>query len=124
MPFLNDEAYDKGLDWVVANGTKFHITTAEAATYAEANVTLSLGSKAVVALTGPTNGDVSGRKATIPAITDGVVDSAGDATHYALTDGSSILVSAGPLASLIAVSDPGPFTTAAIDITFSDVVGA
>jgi len=122
MAYLHDDVFDDGLsgglDDVIEN---LYITSAEATTYAEAQTTYKLGTKATPATTGPANGDVSGRKLTIDAITDGTVDSTGTATHWALTDNSeSKLLATGALDSSQGVTATNTFTLTAFDIEIPD----
>lgn len=124
MAYLNDEALDQGLDWVDTNGTRIDICSQEPTTYAEATSTYTLGNKTGLNTGATTNGDVSGRKVVVPAITDGSVTGTSTATHWALTDGASILIATNSLASSQAVTSGNTFTLPAIDITFPDAVSA
>ena len=119
MAFINDEVFDQGLDYADTNGTRLDITSAEATTYAEATSTLTLGNDTVN--TGATtNGATDGRRVIIPAITSGSVTGTGTATHWALTDGSSVLIATGYLSSSQAVTSGNTFTLDAVSITIRD----
>lgn len=119
MAYLNDEALDQGLDWVDTNGTRIDICSQEPTTYTEATSTYTLGNDTVN--TGATeDGDTSGRKVVVPAITAGSVTSTGTATHWALTNGSDTLIATGALSSSQAVTSGNTFTLTAIDITIPD----
>jgi hypothetical protein len=120
MPFLDDSILDGALN-VIANATstELHITSQEATTRTEAATTYSLGSKSAPTLTGPANGDTSGRKITIDAIGDGSVSGSGTATHWALIDGSTLLAT-GALSASQAVTSGNTFTLTAIDIEIPD----
>lgn len=120
MAYLNDEALDQGLDWVDTNGTRIDICSQEPTTYAEATSTYTLGNKTGLNTGATQNGDSSGRKVVVPAITDGSVTGTGTATHWALTDGSAVLVATGSLSSSQAVTSGNTFTLGAIDITIPD----
>lgn len=120
MPYINDTAYDQALTWIATNGTRLDICSQEPATYAEATSTYTLGSKSSISIGSATNGDSSGRKVVVAAITDGSVTGTGTATHYAITNASSLLVATGALAASQAVTTGNTFTTAAIDITIAD----
>lgn len=120
MPYLNDEAMDQGLDWVNTNGTRIDICSQEPTTYAEATSTYTLGNKTGLNTGATENGDTSGRKVVVPAITDGSVTGTGTATHWALTDGTATLVATGALSSSQAVTSGNTFTLTAIDITIAD----
>ena len=124
MPFINNEVRDQGLDYADTNGTRIDICSQEPTTYSEATTdgTFSLGNKTGLN-TGTTEaGATDGRRVIVPAITDGTVTETGTATHWALTDGSAVLIAAGPLSSSQAVTDGNPFTLDAISITIRDVV--
>jgi hypothetical protein len=120
MAYLNDEVFDQGLDWVDTNGTRIDICSAEPTTYAEATSTYTLGNKTGLNVGATENGDSSGRKVVVPAITDGTVTGTDTATHFALTDGSSVLIAAQALSSSQPVTSGNTFTLGAIDITIPD----
>ena len=119
MAFINDEVFDQGLDYADTNGTRLDITSAEATTYAEATSTFTLGNATVN--TGATEaGAVDGRRVIVPAITTGSVTGTGTATHWALTDGTSVLIATGALSASQAVTNGNTFTLDAISITIRD----
>ena len=120
MAFLNDEVQDQGLDYATTNGTRLDICSTEPTTYAEATSTYTLGNKTGLTTGATTDGDTSGRKVVIPAVTDGSVTGTGTAGFWALTDGSSILVAVQSLSSTQAVTSGNTWTTPAIDITIPD----
>lgn len=118
MAFLNDLALDSGLSWVQTNGTRINICSAEPANFAGI-AAVNLGNKTVT--TGaPENGAVDGRRCRVPAITDGNVTASGTATHWALSNGSSVLVAAGPLTAGQAVVNGNTFTLDEIIIAIRD----
>ena len=118
--YLNDEIFDQGLDYADTNGTRVDITSQAATTYTEATSTYTLGNKTGLNTGATQAGDVDGRKVVVPAITDGSVTGSGTATHWALTDGTSILVATGPLSASQAVTATNTFTLGAIDLTIRD----
>ena len=119
MAYINDEVFDQGLDYADTNGTRIDICSQEPTTYAEATSTYTLGNDTVN--TGATeNGASNGRRVIVPAITAGSVTGNGTATHWALTDGSAILVATGALSSSQAVTSGNTFTLDAISITIAD----
>jgi len=119
MAYLNDEALDQGLDWVDTNGTRLDICSQEPVTYAAATATYTLGTDTVN--TGaPVAGDVDGRKVVVPAVTGGSVTGTGTATHWALTDGASVLIATGALSASQAVTSGNTFNLGAFDITIRD----
>ncbi len=122
MAYLNDEIFDQGLDYADTNGTRIDICSQEPTTYGQATTagTYSLGNKTGLN-TGTTEaGAVDGRRVIVPAITDGSVTNTGTATHWALTDGSAILVATGALTSSQGVTASNTFTLDAISLTIRD----
>jgi hypothetical protein len=117
MAHLHDSVLDAAL--AVLSGSKtLHILPA--GTYADRAAVLaaSLGNKAVT-VGSAENGDTSGRKVRIPAITDGSVTASGTAAEWALIDGSNYLAGQD-LASTQAVTNGNTFTLAATDIEIPD----
>jgi hypothetical protein len=114
---IHDDALDACLD-EIALGTVMHICSSEPANYA-AVAGVSLGTKSTPTFTGPVNGDVSGRKLTVDAISNGSVTSTGTASHFALVDASRLLV-AGPLAASQGVTSGNAWSLAAFDIELPD----
>ena len=121
MAYLHDDTFDAALAVLSGNTENLYLTSQEATTYAEAQTTYKLGTKATPAFTGPANGDASGRKIAIDAITDGSVGATGTATHWALTDNSATkLLATGALASSQGVTSGNTFTLTSFDIEFPD----
>lgn len=122
MSFLSDNAMDNGLAYLTSNGTRIDICSSAPVSVAEATTSKSLGYKAGLAVGSPANGAVSGRKVQVPAITDGVVNVNGTATHWALTDVSTPteLLAWGTLSASQVVTAGNTFTLDAIDITIPD----
>jgi len=121
MAYLHDDILDAAASFISTNTENLYITSAEPTTYAEAQDTYKLGTKATPGFTGPADGDVSGRKITVDAITDGVVDGTDTATHWALTDNSvTKLLAVGALDSPQGVTSGNTFTLEAFDIEFPD----
>ena len=122
MSYLNDLALDSGLDWVDSNGTRVDICSQEPATYGEATTagTYSLGNKTGVNPDAPADRGGGGRMVNIPAITDGSVTNTGTATHWAITDGASILVATYTLSAGQGVTSGNTFTLTAFEIGIPD----
>ena len=120
MPYLNDEIFDQGLDYADTNGTRIDICSQEPTTYAEATSTYTLGNKTGLNTGATEAGATDGRRVIVPAITDGTVSGTGTASHWALTDGSAILVATGALTSSQAVTSGNTFTLDAISLTIRD----
>ena len=118
MAYINDEVYDQGLDYADTNGTRIDICSSEPATQG-AIAGVSLGNDTVN--TGATAaGATDGRRVIVPAITAGSVTATGTATHWALSNGSSILVATGALSASQAVTSGNTFTLDAVSITIRD----
>ena len=120
MAFINDEVFDGGLDYADVNGTRIDICSQEPVSYAEATSTYTLGNKTGLNTGAPEAGAVDGRRVIVPAITDGSVSGTGTATHWALTDGATILVATGALSASQGVTSGNTFTLDAISITIRD----
>lgn len=122
MVFLTDNALDSGLSYLTSNGTRMDICSQEPANYTEATSTYTLGNKTGLAVGSPQNGDTSGRKVTIPAISDGSVSGTGTASHWALSKPTvtTELLAAQTLSASQAVTSGNTFSLGAIDIEFPD----
>ena len=119
MAYLSDALLDLALQAIEDSASQLNICSSEPATYAEATDTYDLGD-ASTSFTGPGDGDTSGRKTTIDAITDGSVSTTSTAVFWALTDGTSTLFATGSLATSQAVTAGNVFTTTAFDIEIPD----
>jgi len=117
MAKIHDDALDACLE-VIDDATVLHICSSEPANYAAVSGA-SLGTKSSPGFTGPADGDASGRKITVDAITDGSVTSTDTATHWALVDGSRLLAT-DALASSQSVTSGNTFTLTAFDIELPD----
>jgi hypothetical protein len=120
MAFINDEVFDQGLDYADTNGTRIDICSQEPVSYAGATSTFTLGNKTSLNTGATQNGATDGRRVIVPAITDGSVTGTGTATHWALTDGSAVLIATGALTASQAVTSGNTFTLDAISITIRD----
>lgn len=119
MAFIADIVFDSGLSYADTNGTRLDICSSEPTTYAAATDTASLGN-ATVSTGAPQDGNIDGRKVVVPAITSGSVTATGTATHWALTDGASVLIATGTLTESQSVTSGNSFTLDAIDIAIRD----
>ena len=121
MPYMNDEVFDQGLDYVVAQATRLDICyTSEPTTYAQATDTKSCGNKTGITVGATEAGATDGRRVIIPAITDGSVTADKTAGWWGLTDGAAVLIAAGELSAPQGVTNGNPFTLDAISITKRD----
>jgi hypothetical protein len=104
MPgFVNDSVMDVMLQYVADNGDMLNLCNSAPSTYAEATATFELAQGALV----PGDytlgaGDVSGRKATISALTGLTVDVQGTTAYAAITDsGNSALLLYAPCSAVL-----------------------
>jgi len=119
--FLGDRVFDNGLTVLDTEANRLDITSQQAATYAEATSTYTLGNKTSLSVGAPGDLGGGGRKVTVAAITDGTVTGTGTASHYAIVDtGNSRLLAAGALNAPQGVTSGNTFTLAAFDIGIPD----
>jgi len=119
--YIHDNILDAALTQISTLTENLYICSAQPTTYAEAQTTYKLGTKATPAFGDLANGDVSGRKLPVTAITDGVVDASGTATWLALCDNSaSLLLADQALNASKAIVTGSPFTLSTFDIEFPD----
>lgn len=121
MPTLNDRVFDNGLTVLDTEANRVDICSQEPATYTAATSTYSLGNTTSISISAPTDGDTSGRKVTLAAITGASVSGTGDATHYAISDTSNTrLLVTGSLSASQAVTSGNTFSLDAVDIELND----
>lgn len=123
MAYINDAAFDAALTYIDTNGTRLEICSAEPANYAGI-AAVALGNKTSLNIGAPANGAVNGRRVTVAAITDGSVTATGTATHWAIHNGSNLLVASGSLSASQVVTSGNTFTLGAFDITIADATNA
>jgi hypothetical protein len=123
MALLTDNALDNGLAYLVSNGSRIDLCSQEPANYTEATSTFTLANKTGLTLDALAN-HTSGRKTTVPAITDGTVTGTGTATHWALskTTATTELLATNSLTASQAVTSGNTFTLDAIIIAIPDPV--
>lgn len=121
MPTLNDRVFDNGLTVLDTEANRVDICSQEPTTYAQATSTYTLGNTTSISISAPTNGDTSGRKVTLAAITGASVSGTGTATHYAISDTSNTrLLVTGSLSASQAVTSGNTFSLNAVDIELND----
>ena len=119
MAFINDEVFDQGLDYADTNGDSLSIcSTDPGGVYA--TVTGNQLAAEVVNTGVAEDGAVDGRRVQVPAITAGSITATGTATHWALTDGTSIVIASGALSATQAVTSGNSFTLDAVSVTIRD----
>lgn len=118
--FLSDDVLDAALQLIIDNADTLHICSSQPANYAGV-AAVTLGNKAGPTVGAQQNGDTSGRKVRIAAITDGSVTATGTATHWVLVDDTnSRLLVAQALTSSQAVTSGNQFSLAALDVEIPD----
>lgn len=120
MAFLADYILDLALSELDTATATLYICSQEPTSYAAASSTYKLGTKTGLNIGAPADRTPSGRKVTIAAFTDGVVDSSGIATHWAITKSGTTLMATGALASSQTVTAGNSFSLAAFDIGIPD----
>jgi hypothetical protein len=121
MPYINHDALDAYLNHIKNNTTHLHVVKGNdlPTTYGAVTGSNLVGTKASPGFTGPAAGDTNGRKLTINAISDGVVNGTGDAKFFALTTGS-VLLYANELGATQYVTDGNVFSLTACKIELPD----
>lgn len=121
MATLADRVYDNGLTVLDTEANRVDICSQEPTTYAQATSTYTLGNTTSITISAPADGDTSGRKVRLSAITDGSVTGTGTATHFAITDTSnSRLLVVQSLSSSQAVTTGNVFSLTVVDIEIPD----
>jgi len=121
MASIADRVLDNGLTVLDTEATRVDITSQEAATYAEATSTYTLGNSTSISISAPADRTGGGRKVTLAAISGASVTGSGNATHFAITDtNNSRLLVTGALASQQSVTSGNTFAVAALDIGIPD----
>lgn len=121
MATLADRVMDNGLSVLDTEANAVHLTSQEATTYAEATSTYSLGSATGISISAPSDRASGGRKVTLAAITNGVFNANGTATHYAIVDTvNSRLLATDTLTASQIVYAGNNFALTTMDIEFTD----
>jgi len=123
VAFLDNAVFDQGLDTLDNDANKIVITSQQATTFAEANVTYALGDSTSLSIGPPSDRAGGGREVTIAAITDGSVTGTGTASHYALLNTTgSVLLAANSLTNGQAVTNGNTFTLGSFTVGIPDPV--
>ena len=121
MATLADRVMDNGLSVLDTEANAVHLTSQEATTYTEATSTYSLGSATGISISAPADRAGGGRKVTLAAITNGVFNNNGTATHYAIVDTvNSRLLATDTLTASQIVYAGNNFALTTMDIEFTD----
>ena len=121
MATLNDRVFDNGLTVLDTEANRIDITSQEAASYAEATSTYTLGNSTSLSIGAPADRSGGGREVTAAAISDGSVTGTGTATHYAIVDTiNSRLLATGTLTASQSVTSGNTFTLSSFTIGIPD----
>ena len=121
MATLNDRVFDNGLSVLDTEANAIHITSQEAASYAEATSTYTLGNSTSLSVGAPQDRTGGGREVVAAAISDGSVTGTGTATHYAIVDTvNSRLLATGSLTASQAVTSGNTFTLSSFSVGIPD----
>tara|TARA_R110002126_G_scaffold89939_2_gene214667 strand:+ start:116 stop:487 length:372 start_codon:yes stop_codon:yes gene_type:complete len=121
MATLNDRVFDNGLTVLDTEANKIVITSQEATTFTEANVTYALGNSTSLSIAAPSDRSGGGREVVVAAITDGSVTGTGTATHYAIVDTvNSRLLATSTLTASQSVTSGNTFTLSSVAIGIPD----
>jgi hypothetical protein len=119
---VHNDVLDAALNYISTNADGIYICSQEPTTYTEAITTYGLGNR----VGGPSfgaavDGDVSGRKKQVNAVTDGSVTGDGTANHVALVDsGNSKLLYVTTIPTPQAVTNGNDWTLPSWDIEIED----
>lgn len=119
---VNNNMLDAMLNYLANNCTRIDLCSAEPTTYAAATSTYTLGNAASLTsgnFTGPADGDTSGRKITVDALSAVSIGSSGTVTHLGYTDGVSELIMVNTTGSQ-GVSSGGTADVSAHDAEVAD----
>ena len=118
--WTNDSAMDAACSYISTNYAQIYLCSQQPANYTEASTTYALAGKTGISsgTTGPADGDASGRKITIDAVTSISVSASGTANHVAITSTDALL--AVTTCTDQALTTGNTAQTAAFDIEFLD----
>ena len=121
MATLDNRVFDNGLTVLDTEANKLLITSQEAASFTEANVTYALGNTTSLSVAAPSDRVGGGREVVAAAISDGSVTGNGTATHYAVVDTvNTRLLATGSLTTSQVVSSGNTFSLGSFTIGIPD----
>ncbi len=106
---------------LITGTRRIDLCSSQPSTFAAATTTFSLGNATGVVIPASV-AHTSGRKVVVPAIPvgGGDVTATGTATHYAITDGTNLLVAQTLASSKVFSSTSDTFSLASFDIAYPD----
>lgn len=122
MATLANRVYDNGLSVLSTEANRIDICSTEPTTYTAATSTNSLGNTTSISIGSPEDGDTSGRKVVVAAVSGGSVTGSGTATHFAISDTSNtrLLVTGTLTGGGQTVTSGNTFSLNALDIEIPD----
>lgn len=122
MATVGNRVFDAGLNALDTEANRVDICSQEPTSYAEATSTYTLGNTTSISISAPTDGDTSGRKVTVAAISGASVTGSGSATHFAITDttNSRLLITGALSSGGQTVTSGNTFALNALDIEIPD----
>jgi hypothetical protein len=118
---LDNRVFDNGLTVLETEANKLLITSQEASSFTEANVTYALGNTTSLSVAAPSDRAGGGREVVAAAISDGSVTGNGTATHYAVVDTvNTRLLATGSLTTSQVVSSGNTFSLGSFTIGIPD----
>lgn len=122
MATLANRVYDNGLSVLSTEANRIDICSTEPTTYTAATATNSLGNTTSISIGNPEDGDTSGRKVVVAAVSGGSVTGSGTATHFAISDTSNtrLLVTGTLTGGGQVVTSGNTFSLNALDIEIPD----
>ena len=115
---VHNDVLDAALNHISTSTTELHICSSQPTDRADA-LTKSLGQKVTPTFGSAADGDTSGRKKQVDAVTDGAVDADGTANVVALIS-ATLLLYTTDLSAGQAVTNGNTFTLIAWDIEIED----
>jgi hypothetical protein len=113
---IADLLRDLALDYINDNGTRIDLCSTEPTTRTEAITTYTLGNKTGITYAAIADGDTSGRKLMTNAITGGSITGTGNASYWAITDGTDLLATGTITGSPVAVTSGDTWSAAAFKV--------
>lgn len=121
MALISDYVLDAALTKLDTEANAIHITSQEAATYAAATATYSLGSSPSISIGAPADRSGGGRQVTVAAVSNGSVTATGTATTFAIVDTvNSRLLLTGSLTASQPVTSGNTFSLASLTVGIPD----
>jgi hypothetical protein len=118
---LDNRVFDNGLTVLETEANKLLITSQEASSFTEANVTYALGNTTSLSVAAPSDRAGGGREVVTAVISDGSVTGNGTATHYAVVDTvNTRLLATGSLTTSQVVSSGNTFSLGSFTIGIPD----